>query len=37
MEAKGWKVVVIDGYDHMNLPLDAWLADAMAYFEGKTW
>ena len=22
---------------HMNLPLDAWLADAMAYFEGKTW
>jgi len=25
------------GYDHMNLPLDAWLPDAMAYFEGKTW
>ena len=37
LEAKGWKVVVIDGYDHMNLPLDAWLPDAMAYFEGKTW
>ena len=37
LETKGWKVLVIPGYDHMNLPLDAWLPDAMAYFEGKTW
>ena len=37
LEAKGWKVVVIDGYDHMNLPVDAWLSGALAYFEGKTW
>lgn len=37
LEASGWKVDVIDGYDHMNLPVSAWLPKAMSYFEGKTW
>ncbi len=37
LENKGWEVVIIDGYDHMNLTLDAWLPDAMAFLEGKSW
>ncbi|MDP6810335.1 MAG: alpha/beta fold hydrolase [Pseudomonadales bacterium] len=37
LEAHGWWVEVIDGYDHMNLTLDAWLPSALAYLEGKTW
>ena len=37
LEAHGWWVEVIDGYDHMNLTLDAWLPPALDYLEGKTW
>ena len=37
LEARGWRVDIIDGYDHMNLPVQAWLPQAMSYFEGKTW
>lgn len=37
LEAAGWEVDVIDGYDHMNLPLDAWLPGVMGFLDGKTW
>ncbi len=37
LETHGWHVNVIEGYDHMNLTLDAWLPQAMAYLEGKHW
>ena len=37
LEAVGWEVDVIEGYDHMNLPLDAWLPGVLEFLEGKTW
>jgi len=37
LEQSGWRVDVIDSYDHMTLPLDAWLPLALAFLEGKSW
>ncbi len=37
LEAAGWTVDVIEGYDHMNLPLDAWLPRVLEFLDGKTW
>lgn len=37
LEAAGWKVDVIEGYDHMDLPLDAWLPGVLDFLDGKTW
>ena len=37
LEAAGWQVDVIDGYDHMNLTLDAWLPAVLEFLEGKSW
>ncbi|MYE80399.1 MAG: hypothetical protein F4X36_00845 [Gammaproteobacteria bacterium] len=37
LEAAGWQVDVIDGYDHMNLTLDAWVPSVLDFLEGKSW
>ena len=37
LEAHGWQVHIIDGYDHMNLTISAWLPQAMAFLKGKRW
>ena len=37
LEAAGWQVDVIEGYDHMNLPLDAWVPRVLDFLEGKSW
>ena len=37
LEAAGWHVDVIDGYDHMNLTLDAWVPSVLDFLEGKSW
>ena len=37
LKAAGWEVDVIEGYDHMNLPLDAWLPGVLEFLEGKSW
>ena len=37
LEAAGWEVDVIEGYDHMNLPLDAWVPRVLEFLEGKRW
>ena len=37
LEAAGWKVDVIEGYGHMNLPLDAWVPRVMDFLEDKSW
>ena len=37
LEAAGWQVDVIDGYDHMNLTLDAWVPRVLDFLKGKSW
>ena len=37
LEAAGWKVEVIEGYGHMDLPLDAWVPGVMDFLKGKSW
>ena len=37
LEAKGGRIDILDVYGHSDLPLDAWLPNAMAFLDGKSW
>ena len=29
--------ILIEGYDHLNLPMDVWVTGVLDFLEGKAW